>query len=173
VQTLASFVLEGSSSSELESSAQPNPSEAHRIMSDARAAGTQLPIVPYLKIPEQGDPHLEGHVCKKCDAVFLGERDTCSKCGTRGELEARRLSNRGQLYVYSIVYRSFPGVDVPYVSAVVDLDGGGTVKGNLIDVEPDPEKIEMGMPVEVVYKTAPRKDKEGNEYLTYYFRPCG
>jgi hypothetical protein len=29
----------------------------------------------------------------------------------------------------------------------------------------------MGMPVEVVYEIAPRKDKEGNEYLTYYFKP--
>jgi hypothetical protein len=27
------------------------------------------------------------------------------------------------------------------------------------------------MPVEVVYEIAPRKDKEGNEYLTYYFKP--
>ena len=29
----------------------------------------------------------------------------------------------------------------------------------------------MGMPVEVVYRKAPRKDAEGNEYLTYYFQP--
>jgi len=45
------------------------------------------------------------------------------------------------------------------------------VKGNLIDIEPDPEKIQMGIPVEVVYRVAPTKDEEGNEYLTYYFRP--
>jgi hypothetical protein len=25
--------------------------------------------------------------------------------------------------------------------------------------------------VEVIYEIAPRKDREGNEYLTYYFRP--
>ena len=57
--------------------------------------------------------------------------------------------------MYSIVHRSFPGVEVPYVSAIVDLEGGGTVKGNLIDVEPDPAKIKFGMPVEVVYEIAP------------------
>ena len=39
--------------------------------------------------------------------------------------------------------------------------------------EPDPEKITMGMPIEVVYQTAPRKDADGNEYLTYYFQPRG
>ena len=130
-----------------------------------------LPVVPFLKIPEGGDPYLEGHKCKSCGAVFIGERTTCSSCSTREQLESVPLSNQGELYVYSIVHRSFPGIEVPYVSAVVDLEGGGTVKGNLINVDPDPEKIEMGMPVEVVYQTAPRKDAEGNEYLTYYFQP--
>ena len=76
------------------------------------------------------------------------------------------------LYVYSIVHRSYPGIEVPYVSAVVDLEGGGTVKGNLINVDPEPEKLPFDMPVEVVYQKAPRKDKEGNEYVTYYFQPA-
>jgi len=129
------------------------------------------PIVRFLAIPDDGDPYLEGHKCRSCGAIFLGSRETCSSCGTSGEIEATRLSNQGELYVYSIVHRSFPGIDVPYVSAIVDLEGGGTVKGNLINVEPDPEKIRMGMPVEVVYEIAPRKDAEGNEYLTYYFQP--
>ena len=71
-----------------------------------------------------------------------GAREVCSKCGARGELSAERLSNEGQLYVFSIVHRSFPGIEVPYISAIVDLEGGGTVKGNLINIEPDPEKGE-------------------------------
>ena len=129
------------------------------------------PIVPFLKIPAGGDPYLEGQACGACGAVFLGERETCSKCGKSGAMAAKRLSNRGELYVYTIVHRSFPGIDVPYVSAIVDLEGGGTVKGNLINVPPDPAKIAMGMPVEVIYRVAPRKDREGNEYLTYYFQP--
>ena len=135
------------------------------------AAAGPLPVVPFLKIPEDGDPYLEGHKCKECGAIFLGERSICSSCSARDQIEPVKLSNHGELYVFSIVYRSFPGIDVPYVSAVVDLEGGGTVKGNLINVEIDPEKIEMGMPIEVVYQTAPRKDAEGNEYLTYYFQP--
>jgi uncharacterized OB-fold protein len=140
-------------------------------MAEEAAAGGPLPVVPFLKIPEQGDPYLEGSKCASCGAIFLGERGTCSKCGTTGRLEPKRLSNRGELYVYSIVHRSFPGIEVPYISAIVDLEGGGTVKGNLIDVEPVPEKIRMGMPVDVVYRIAPRKDRDGNEYLTYYFKP--
>jgi uncharacterized OB-fold protein len=138
----------------------------------AEQSAKPLPAVDFLKIPENGEPYLEGHKCQ-CGAIFLGARSICSKCGARGKIAATRLSNRGKLYVYSIVFRSFPGIQTPYVSAIVDLDGGGTVKGNLINVEPDPKKIPFGMPVEVVYKDAlGRKDREGNSYLSYFFQPA-
>ncbi|MGE0625230.1 MAG: Zn-ribbon domain-containing OB-fold protein [Pseudomonadales bacterium] len=129
--------------------------------------------MPYLKIPEKGDPYLEGFKCGACGATFLGERAVCSKCGARDQMSAVKLPNKGSLYVYSIVHRSFPGIQVPYVSAVVDLEDGTAIKGNLIDVEPDPEKIEFGMPVEVVFADAlGRKDKDGNSYLSYFFKPA-
>ena len=131
-----------------------------------------LPVVDYLKIPEDGDPYLEGHKCGSCGATFLGERAVCSKCGARDQMSAVTLPNHGTLYTYSIVYRSFPGIDVPYVSAVVDLDDGTAIKGNLINVEPDPDKIEFGLPVDVVYDDAlGRKDRDGNSYLSYFFQP--
>jgi len=133
-----------------------------------------LPAVPFLKLPKGGDPYLEGYKCKACGSIFIGERTICSKCSARDQMEPIRLANKGVLYSYSIVYRSFPGVDVPYISAIVDLDGGGTVKGNLINVEPSPEKIPFDLPVEVVYKDAlGRKDREGNSYISYFFQPAG
>ncbi len=140
-------------------------------MAEEAAAGKPLPVVSFLKIPDDGDPYLEGLKCKSCDAIFLGARTTCSSCGGRDRLAPHRLANTGELYVYSIVHRSFPGIEVPYISAIVDLEGGGTLKGNLSNIDPDPDKVKMGMPVEVVYKIAPTKDSEGNEYLTYYFQP--
>ena len=136
-------------------------------------ASAPLPVVPYLKLPEGGDPFLEGQKCGNCSSIFLGERKVCSKCGTRGKFSAVKLADTGRLHVFSIVHRSFPGIEVPYVSAIVDLDGGGTVKGNLIGIDPDPEKIQFGMPVKVVYKDAlGRKDKEGNSYTSYFFEPA-
>jgi len=131
-----------------------------------------LPVVEYLKLPEDGDPYLEGHKCGDCNSIFLGEREVCSNCTARGKIEPIKLSNKGKLYSYSITFRSFPGIDVPYISAIVDLEGGGTVKGNLIDCEPDPDKIEFDMPVEVVFDDAlGRKDAEGNSYISYFFKP--
>jgi uncharacterized OB-fold protein len=136
------------------------------------AAAKPLPAAEFLKIPDEGDPYLEGYRCGACRAVILGPRPACPKCSARGQMQPTRLANTGTLYAYSIVHRSFPGIEVPYVSAIVDLEGGGTVKGNLINVEPDPAKIPFGLPVEVVYKDAlGRKDREGNAYLSYFFQP--
>ena len=132
-----------------------------------------LPAVPYLKIPENGETYLEAYKCGQCGATFLGERDVCSKCGARDQMSAVTLPNTGKLYSYSIVHRSFPGIAVPYVSAIVDLDDGTAIKGNLINVDPDPESIPFDMPVEVVYDDAlGRKDADGNAYLSYFFQPA-
>ncbi len=131
-----------------------------------------LPVVPYLKIPSDGEPYLEGASCQACGAISLARRLACPKCGGRDTLAARRLASRGTLYSYSIVHRTFPGVEVPFVSAVVDLEGGGTVKGNLTGVPFDPAQITLGMPVDVVFREAPgRSDKEGNRYLSFFFQP--
>jgi hypothetical protein len=141
-------------------------------MPEKAAAGKPLPIVPYLKLPEQGEPYLEGFKCKTCGAVTLRSRTACANCGARNTLAPHRLSNEGKLHVFSITHRSFPGIPVPFVSAIADLDGGGSVKTNLIGIDPDPDKIKMGMRVRVVYEVAPRKDREGNEYMTFYLRPA-
>ncbi len=88
-------------------------------------------------------------------------------------MTATKLSTKGKLYSYSIVHRSYPGIEVPYISAIVDLEGGGTVKGNLINFDPDPDKIKFDMPVEVVFQDAlGRKDQDGNSYISYFFQPA-
>ncbi|MDY6829524.1 MAG: Zn-ribbon domain-containing OB-fold protein [Pseudomonadota bacterium] len=141
-------------------------------MSEATATAGPLPVVPYLKLPEGGSPYLEGTKCGNCGAVYVGPRRACSSCFSRDQFETIRLQNTGKLYTYTIVYRSFPGVETPFVSAVVDLDGGGTIKGNLINVDPNPESIPFDMPVRVVFKDAGRKDAEGNSYTAYFFEPA-
>lgn len=141
-------------------------------MSTAQAG--PLPVVDYLRIPADGEPYLEGSKCSACGAVYLGKRQVCSRCAERDRMETLRLADTGTLYSYAIVHRSFPGVEVPFVSAIVDLDGGGTIKGNLVDIEADPDRIAFGMPVKVVFRDAlGRKDKDGNGYLSYFFVPGG
>jgi hypothetical protein len=135
------------------------------------------PMVSFLKVDADG-PRLEGEKCAKCGVVYVGDRPTvagvttCGACGGRGTLQAVKLANTGKLYNWTIVQRSFPGAKVPFISAIVDLDGGGSLRGNLIDVEPSPEAIKFDMPVKVVYGDAGRKDKDGASYLAYFFAPA-
>jgi uncharacterized OB-fold protein len=131
-----------------------------------------LPVVSFLKIPEDGEPYLEGYKCGACGEVFLGERMVCAACGARNKLGAVRLADKGTLYNFTVVHRNFPGVPVPFISAIVDLEGGGTLKGNLVDMVPSPEAIKFDMPVNVVFRDAGRKDKDGNSYLAYFFTPA-
>lgn len=131
-----------------------------------------LPATPYIKTDDAGGHYLQGQKCAECGAVYLGSRNTCSRCFARDRMEPVRLAERGTLHTFSIVYRSYPGIPVPYISAVVDLDDGTTVKSNLINVEPDPANISFGMPVQVVFKDAlGRKDSDGNSYVSFFFEP--
>ena len=121
---------------------------------------------------EDGEYFLSGLKCKGCNSIFLEDRSSCGKCFARDCFVELKLANTGKLYSYSIVHRSFPGVDVPYVSAIVDLDGGGTVKGNLVDVDVDPQNVSFDMKVKIIFKDAlGRKDKDGNSYISFFFAP--
>lgn len=144
---------------------------------------TQRAIAPMLRLPaEPGEqPYLVGYRCPKCGATFIGQnRVGCSKCTYVGDLSEVRLSGRGSLYVYSIVHQSGPGIPVPYVSAIVDLPDGVSVRCNLVDVEPDPAALRFGMPVEMVTrKVRERKEKntdgveETIDIIAFFFRPVG
>jgi uncharacterized OB-fold protein len=85
----------------------------------------------------------------------------------------KRLAERGTLHAYTIIHRSFPGVPVPYVSAVVDLDGGGCIKGNLLRVAADPVSVQAVTRVRIIYAEAAQRDKDGGRYLAYFFVPEG
>ena len=127
------------------------------------------PIVPFLRLGDQ--PHLVAKKCETCGAVYLGSRVACSRCFTPGPFNEIRLSNRGSLWVYSIVYQSAPGIPTPYVAAIVDLPEGASVRCTLVDIAPDPRQLAFGMPVEMVTKKV-REDKDGNDVIAFFYRPA-
>jgi uncharacterized OB-fold protein len=83
-----------------------------------------------------------------------------------------RLSETGKLYDFTIVYRSFPGVDTPFVDAIVDLDDGAHLKGTLLDIDPNPDSIQFDMPVKIVYREVEPVNAKGTPYLSYFFVPA-
>jgi len=66
-------------------------------MADAPAAEkSQRPIVPFLKLPAEGSPYLQGSRCKKCGTTYLGARMACSKCFSTDAMDDVKLSDKGE-----------------------------------------------------------------------------
>ena len=128
----------------------------------------QLPYVSYLQLGD--DPHLVAQECSSCGALFLDRRNACASCG-RQEFAARPLAADGALRAFTIVHRATPDVKVPYVSAIVDLDGGGVVKANLVGVEPDPGQVQLGMRVRLT-TFGVGTDSEGVEAVGFGYQPA-
>jgi uncharacterized OB-fold protein len=129
--------------------------------------GKQIPFVDYLVLGD--DPHLIANECAGCGALFFDRRNACARCG-QTDFAGRRLSNDGVVRSFTVVHRATPDVTVPYVSAIVDLEGGGVAKANLVDVEPSPEEVTLGM--KVTLKTFPvGTDSEGTTAISFGYRP--
>ena len=84
------------------------------------------------------------------------------------------LSNKGKVYVFSVMHQSFPGIKTPYITAIVDLPEGVSVKSTSIDIDPEdaqknPKQM-FGMPVEMVTNVV-SKDREGHEVVAFAVQP--
>ena len=132
--------------------------------------GKQVPIVDYLVL-DDGAPHLVSHECKSCGALYFDRRNACAKCG-KTAFGSKKLGDTGTLKSFTIVARAAPNVKVPYVSAIVHLDGGGVVKTNVVNVEPDPEHVRLNMPVRMTTFVA-GVDDDGTEAVAFGFEPDG
>ncbi|MGH9000966.1 MAG: OB-fold domain-containing protein [Acidimicrobiia bacterium] len=125
-----------------------------------------IPFVDYLVL--DGAPHLEVNECADCGARFFDRRNGCARCeGTSFTRVA--VPTEGEVRAFSIVSLASPGVPVPFVAAVVDC-GGTSVRANLVNVEPDPARLSLGMKVRLA--TYPMgADKEGTEAIGFGFEP--
>ena len=127
----------------------------------------QIPMVEYLRL--DGDPRLVANECKDCGALYFDRRNACASCGKRS-FGSRDLATSGVVRSFSIIHQAAPGVPVPYVSSVVDLDGGGSVKSKVVNVEPDPESVKLGMKVQLTTFVV-GTDDDGTEAVAFGFEP--
>jgi uncharacterized OB-fold protein len=128
----------------------------------------QIPLVDYLELGD--DPHLTANECTACGARFFDRRNACASCG-RAEFTKVAVSNKGEVRAFTIVAFAAPGVPVPYVAALVDCEGT-SVRANLINVEPDPDHLTLGMPVRLATQVI-GTDNNGTEAIGFGFEPMG
>ncbi len=81
-----------------------------------------------------------------------------------------RVRNQGVVKSFTIVHRAAPGIGVPFVSAVVETVDGTSVRSNLVNCEPDPEAVRLGMKVRLV--TYPMgTDDNGTTAVAFGYEP--
>jgi uncharacterized OB-fold protein len=131
------------------------------------ATATRVPIVDYLVL-DDGDPHLTAHECTSCGARFFDRRNACAACfGT--DFRQVDVATEGELRTFTIVAFAAPGVDVPFVSGVIDC-GGTSVRGNLRNVQPDADHVATGMKVRLMTYSL-GTDDNGTEAIAFGFEP--
>lgn len=128
---------------------------------------SQIPLVDYLVLDTPA--HLVANECTQCGARYFDRRNACAGCsGT--EFRRADVPTDGVLKAFSIVTFAAPGVPVPFVSAVVDC-GGTSVRGNVINCEPSPEVVHLGMKVRLATYVL-GADDNGTEAIGFGFEPA-
>lgn len=126
----------------------------------------QIPLVDYLELGER--PHLVAHECTSCGARYFGRRNACAACFATGFRDVA-VATEGVLRTFTIVSFAAKGVPVPFVAGVVDCDGT-SVRGNVINTDPDPEHVKLGMKLRLATYVV-GTDDEGTEAIGYGFEP--
>lgn len=129
-------------------------------------AGGRVPLVDYLVLADE--PHLVAHECTSCAARYFDHRNACASCFGE-EFTDVAVSTTGTLRTYTIVSFAAPGVPVPFVAGVVDC-AGTFVRANIINVDPTPEKVSLGMPVRLATFVV-GTDDNGTEAVGFGFEP--
>ena len=128
--------------------------------------GDRIPIVDYLAL--EPEAHLQVRECTACGARYFDRRNACASC--EGEsFRSARLASEGEVKAFTIVSFAAPGIPVPFVAAMVDC-GGTSVRANLLNVQPDPEHVTLGMKVKLTTYSL-GTDEAGTEAIGFGFEP--
>ncbi len=86
-----------------------------------------------------------------------------------GELEWVKASGNATLHTFGIVHvPPHPAFapELPYITAIVELEEGPKMAANIVGVEPEPENLSIGMPLKVVFT------KISDDYTLPNFTPA-
>ncbi len=112
---------------------------------------------------------LIGTRCRSCGEYFLGKKRLCGKCFNH-DLEEVALSQKGELYSYTIIHVAPPSWTgpVPYAIGSVDLAEGVRVDSQIVGC--DFKDLKVGMKMELAIEKV-KEDAEGNDVMVYRWRP--
>jgi len=130
------------------------------------------PVADGLIAGTAAEPRLIGSECRACGTVTFPLQASCPKC-TSQDVHERLLARQGTLWTWTIQcfapkspYAGDPEAFEPYGVGYVELPGEVRVEA-LLTVN-DPERLTIGMPMELVLVPAPGP----GDRQTFAFRPA-
>lgn len=83
-----------------------------------------------------------GLKCNKCGAYTVPPKKVCMEC-TSEDMDIVEIDKKGEVKTFTVIKVAPEGFEPPYIVAMVELDQGPWVMGNIIDV--DPYKADMDL----------------------------
>ncbi len=136
----------------------------------------QVPVAEGVFTWPADEPRLIGSRCGSCGMVTFPTQDSCPRCGSTAMAE-ELLARQGRLWAWTVQEFAPPSPPylgptgdafVPFGVGYVELPGEVKVEARL--TESDPEVLTNGMEMELVIVPF-RTDDDGNEVVTFAFRP--
>jgi len=100
---------------------------------------------------------LIGHKCKKCGSVNFPPKGVCKYCNASSEFEEIQLSGRGKVHTFVLIsaggappeFAEQEKAGGQYPVAIVQLEEGPKVIGQIADADPKAVKIDMPVTTEL------------------------
>jgi len=137
----------------------------------------KLPIAEGLFTWPSDNPALLASRCRQCGIATFPAAESCMACSGQ-DVSIEELPHKGTLWTWTVQqfmpkspYHSneTPETFKPYGVGYVELPGGVRVEGRL--TENDPEKLHIGMEMELLFDTY-RVEDNGDEVISFFFKPA-
>ncbi|UDY36664.1 Zn-ribbon domain-containing OB-fold protein [Dermatobacter hominis] len=136
----------------------------------------QVPFAPEVFTWPSDEPQLIGGRCADCGSVTFPRPPSCARCGSTS-VDEHLLPRTGTLWTFTtqgfLPKEPYKGGEtpesfVPFGVGLVQLGDEVRVESRL--TENDPERLRIGMPLELVVVPF-RTDPDGTEVMTFAFSP--
>ena len=115
-------------------------------------------------------PYLIGSRCRTCGYISFPRLMVCPRCAEKDTMAEVHLSGRGRIDTFSTCFAALPGFPAPTIQGYINLEEGARIWSLITGIEPSDEALKIGTDVELVIEKL-RTDAEGNEIISYKFRP--
>ena len=125
---------------------------------------THTSSVPLFWRTQKSRYTLTGTKCSTCNTAYFPPKAFCPKCRRKGDIQEFRFSGKGRIVSHTTIRIPPEGFQnyTPYIVAIIELDEGTMISGQVID---NPEDVEIGKRVRTVFR---KFQEDGSSGLIQY-----